>query len=207
MARETYHHGDLKRTLILAGMEILASSGVAGFSLRKVALKAGVSHTAPYAHFKDKRALFAAIMTEGYVQLYGRMVKAMEGAEADPKRGLLEASWAYVDFALSDTELFTILFSGILEDEKEFPSYIDMTRKCYALLSESVRVCQACCILAHEPDDIAATRIWSCLHGFASLVAKGQISHSVLERMKLRSLVEALVLPGQGNERASKPSK
>ncbi len=195
MARETYHHGDLKRTLITAGIEILCSSGVAGFSIRKVAQKAGVSHTAPYAHFKDKRALIAAIMTEGYAQLHRRMVTALEGVGSDSKRGLIEAAWAYVDFALSETELFTILFSGILEEEKEFPSYIEMTGKCYSLLSEMVRACQAAGILASEPEEIAATRIWSCLHGFASLVANGQISHVVLDRMKLRDLVAALVLP------------
>jgi len=194
-ARETYHHGDLKRALIAAGIDILSHSGAGDFSLRKVAVKAGVSHAAPYAHFKDKRALIAAIMTEGYIQLYARMEAALASSPGDPRRALLEASWAYVDFALSETELFTILFSGILEEEKEFPAYLEMTRKCYGLLSESISACQAAGVLPPEPNDIAATRVWSCLHGFASLVSKGQISHNVLDRLDLRQIVEALVVP------------
>src|SRR5256885_13631959 len=52
-----YHHGDLKNALIASGVDILSKEGVAGLSLRKVAQKAGVSHTAPYAHFTDKQAL------------------------------------------------------------------------------------------------------------------------------------------------------
>src|SRR5512147_1727830 len=68
--KKAYHHGDLKNALIEAGADILSKDGVSGLSLRKVALKAGVSHTAPYAHFADKQALIAAISTDGYRRLY-----------------------------------------------------------------------------------------------------------------------------------------
>ena len=39
-----YHHGDLRNALLAAGEAELAQSGLAGFSLRKVAARAGVSH-------------------------------------------------------------------------------------------------------------------------------------------------------------------
>ena len=53
MTTKKYHHGDLKNALIQAGVEILSKEGIGGLSLRKVALEAGVSHAAPYAHFAD----------------------------------------------------------------------------------------------------------------------------------------------------------
>src|SRR5690606_24649324 len=61
MAKEQYHHGDLKNALIRSGTELLAEEGVTSLSLRQVAARAGVSHSAPYAHFADKQALIAAI--------------------------------------------------------------------------------------------------------------------------------------------------
>ena len=70
MTSNTYHHGNLKEALIAAGLEILSEQGVEGLSLRKVAKKVGVSHTAPYNHFSDKQALLAAISTAGHEQLY-----------------------------------------------------------------------------------------------------------------------------------------
>ncbi len=76
--KKTYHHGDLKNALIKAGVEILAKDGVSGLSLRKVALRAGVSHSAPYSHFADKQALIAAISTEGFRQLYEKVSMVAE---------------------------------------------------------------------------------------------------------------------------------
>ena len=57
MAKDKYHHGTLKEDLINKGLELLNKEGFEGFSLRKVASMCGVSHTAPYKHFKDKYEL------------------------------------------------------------------------------------------------------------------------------------------------------
>ena len=90
--KKTYHHGDLKNALIRAGVDILAKDGVTGLSLRKVALKAGVSHSAPYAHFADKQALIAAISTEGFRQLYERVSRVTEKYRNQPDKQLLEVA-------------------------------------------------------------------------------------------------------------------
>jgi AcrR family transcriptional regulator len=97
MSAKKYHHGDLKNALINAGVEILAKEGVGGLSLRKVAQRAGVSHSAPYAHFPDKQSLIAAISTEGFNQLYAELNEAVSPISNNPKKQLIEGSQAYVD--------------------------------------------------------------------------------------------------------------
>ena len=118
MPRKNYHHGDLKNALIKAGIQILSKEGLSGLSLRRVAKKAGVSHTAPYAHFADKQALIAAISTEGYHQLYEQLTTTVETNHGNPQNLLVEVGWAYVQFALKDPELFKVMFSGVIEQEK-----------------------------------------------------------------------------------------
>ena len=56
-----YHHGDLKNKLIEEGIKIISKEGVEQLSLRRVAAKCGVSHAAPYSHFKNKEELITAM--------------------------------------------------------------------------------------------------------------------------------------------------
>ena len=61
MKKTQYHHGDLRRSLIEAGIEIIGRDGEENLSLRKVALHCGVSNAAPYAHYKNKDEFIGAI--------------------------------------------------------------------------------------------------------------------------------------------------
>lgn len=61
MEKNGYHHGDLRRSLIETGIELISQEGEENISLRKVAAKCGVSNAAPYAHFKNKDEFIMAI--------------------------------------------------------------------------------------------------------------------------------------------------
>ena len=58
--KEHYHHGALKETLLAEALHELETEGLEGVSLRKVAEAVGVSKSAPYRHFADKRGGGAA---------------------------------------------------------------------------------------------------------------------------------------------------
>ena len=189
MPTNQYHHGDLKNALIKAGVEILSADGLSGLSLRKVAQKAGVSHAAPYAHFADKQALVAAISTEGFRILYEQLRTIREEFEADPQRQLIEAAWAYVRFAQTDPAHFRVTFSSAVEREKDYPALVEMTEKTFDQVVLIVAACQQAGLLPTAPTDAMAVTIWSVVHGFASLLIERQISHTLTERMSVRTLL------------------
>jgi AcrR family transcriptional regulator len=186
-----YHHGDLKNALIQAGADILSSEGAAALSLRKVAQKAGVSHAAPYAHFADKLALIAAISTEGYRRLYQAISSAAERHEGDPAAQLVEGAWAYVKFSLDDTAQFKVTMSGVVEKEDDYPAYVEMSQKSFALLLKIVEACQARGILRPGPNDVVAVSVWSLVHGLVSLLLERQIPRSVRDRLSVRKILIA----------------
>jgi AcrR family transcriptional regulator len=188
--KKTYHHGDLKNALIKAGVEILAKDGVSGLSLRKVASRAGVSHTAPYSHFADKQALIAAISTEGFRQLYERVNSVAEEYKTKPSMQLVEVGWAYVQFALDDRDRFKVMFSGVLEKEREYPEFVAEAQKNFQLVKMIVEANQAAGVLRSGPSDLVALSAWGIIHGFVMLLLEGQISHTVLEQKSPRELVE-----------------
>jgi AcrR family transcriptional regulator len=189
MEEKKYHHGDLKNALIQAGVEVLAEEGLHGLSLRKVAKQAGVSHAAPYAHFADKQALIAAISTEGYKRLYLQMEEVLQAHTADPHRQLIESAWTYVQFAMADVETFKIMFSGVLEHEKDYPEFVEISQKTFQLVVQTVRACQAAGVLRPLAPELEAVMVWGQVHGIISLALMGQISHTVLEQYNLRAML------------------
>ncbi|MDD5370270.1 MAG: TetR/AcrR family transcriptional regulator [Anaerolineaceae bacterium] len=189
MIDKKYHHGDLKNALIRAGIEILSKEGVAALSLRKVAQRAGVSHSAPYAHFANKQDLIAAISTEGYRMLYDKLEGALRIYRGDPLRQLVEAAWAYTSFALDDPDHFKITTSGVVVKEKDYPAFVEMSQKSFTLVVQVVGACQEAGILEPAPTDVMAVSVWSLVHGFVSLLLENQISHTITARMSVREML------------------
>ena len=56
-----YHHGNLRETLVAAGVELARTGGPDAVVLRAVSRQAGVSHNAAYRHFADHDELLAAV--------------------------------------------------------------------------------------------------------------------------------------------------
>jgi AcrR family transcriptional regulator len=189
MAESNYHHGDLKNALIAAGVNILAHEGIAALSLRRVARRAGVSHSAPYAHFADKQALIAAISTEGFHRLYMQLESAVKPYAVDAGRQLVACGQAYIRIATDEKDIFKIMFSGILEQEKEYPEFVEISQATFNLLVEVVSVCQKAGILRPAPADLLAVAIWGQVHGLVSLALEKQISHNLLDRCQLDEIL------------------
>lgn len=186
--KKNYHHGDLKNALIKAGADILSREGVSALSLRKVAQKAGVSHTAPYAHFADKQALIAAISTEGYKKLYEQIAQVAAQHQSDPLCRLVESSWTYVQFALDEPDHFKVTFSGMIEKEQDYPAYVETAKQTFGLVVEIVVQCQQAGILRQGAPDLTAVTVWALIHGLVTLLLENQISHTVLDRFTVREM-------------------
>ena len=204
MPIKPYHHGDLKNALIQAGIDILAHEGVHGLSLRKVARKAGVSHSAPYSHFTDKQGLIAAISTAGYDRIRESVERVSKVYQDDPLQLLVRTGWEYVQFALDDPDLFKITFSGVVEKEKDYPALVEAAQKSFGLFVQIVARCQAEGILRAGPVDLTALGVWASIHGMLILRLDGQVSHTILEnnswqQMLIHSLGQLTLVPIPNN--------
>src|SRR5918993_2359690 len=109
-----YHHGNLRRGLLDEALATIRADGVEGLTLRQIGSRLGVSRTALYRHFADKRALLAAVATEGFRTLREQLVSAWEeggrGREAFESMGV-----AYIRFAVANPAHYRVMFGGFVD--------------------------------------------------------------------------------------------
>ena len=107
----------------------------------------------------------------------------------DPENLLIETAWAYLQFALNEPDRFKLMFSSVLEKEKDYPDFVEISQNNFRQLVEIVEICQkANALKAGEPNLIAVS-LWGTVYGFISLLLEGQISHTVLEKRSLKEIL------------------
>jgi len=167
MPRRPYHHGNLREALLQAALRVIAELGPAAFTLREVARRAGVSHNAPYRHFRDKDALLAAVAAQGFRELTRAMRDAGE-RRSKPLDRLKQSGLAYVAFAVRRPEHFTLMFDAPVIACKD-PEYLQASQEAFNTLVNYIRNCQEQRQLPAGNTLERALYAWSLVHGIAKL--------------------------------------
>lgn len=165
----------MRNALLISGLEILESDGLDAMSLRAVARRAGVSQAAPYHHFKDKRAIMAAVATGGHIKL------AETAREFRDKGGmgyasLIRMGGGYIAFAKDNPNLFRLMFGPELTDYTEDKEYHGSTK-----LGLDMIVDRLARLMKVDPeagkDEIEASGLtaWCFVHGLATLIVDNKI--------------------------------
>src|SRR3989344_7034622 len=109
-----YHHGDLKRALMVAASELLEEVGYEGFTLRKCAARAGVSPSAPAHHFKDANGLLNSLAVEGFQSLSSKLRVTFLNSPKDTANPCSAVAVEYLRFAKNNPALYKVMFGSRL---------------------------------------------------------------------------------------------
>ena len=170
MVKRSYHHGDLRRALLDAGLGLLETRDAHDLSLREVARAVGVSATAVYRHFPDKDALLDALASEGFGKLAEVQRRAAEAAGGGEK-GFVATGIAYVRFARDHPALFRLTFSAtaahniLVQPPEHVPDALAFLRQNASAAAANTGI---------DPH-VIAVRAWSIAHGLALLILERQI--------------------------------
>lgn len=163
---DSYHHGDLRSALVTAGLAAMEGPDGATLSLRNLARTVGVSPTAVYRHFPDKRALLAALAEEGLRQLGEAQARAAQAAGGGAA-GFSASGRTYVRFALAHPALFRLMFSQGHPDDYEGRE----SDPAWALLDRMTRELAGDAASARR----MARQAWAIAHGIAMLMLDGRL--------------------------------
>lgn len=171
-----YHHGHLERAAIDGAIEEVETVGVAAVSMRRIARRAGVSHSALAYQFGDKAGIFTAVATEGFV-----LQADMIGSAAMGPAGFMLGGHAYIEFALTHRGYFEVMFRPYLYRSDD-PKLLTAKNAAFAILYDTARVGLVSHCLEPVTDEAVrglAMAGWSLSHGFATLALTANISEQL----------------------------
>lgn len=181
--RSTYRHGDLRRALLEAGIQLARSNGPDAVVLREVTRQVGVAPNAAYRHFADRQALLDAVCATAHSEL----AKAIEAELAALPQGMDPAQSAraqlravgtgYMKFAQAEPGLFRTAFSvpADLQTAGDPAKAGSSGLTPFQLLSTVLDKFVEAGILSRERRPGAEFLAWSAVHGLSMLAIDGPL--------------------------------
>lgn len=183
-----YHHGDLRNALIAAAVPLLEQHGPAALSLREVAKAAGVSHAAPYRHFRDKTELLEEIAVSGYDTLTAACHSAQRRYADDPAKQLVEAGLGYLVFVVDQPRVAHLMFGGMISLDSCGDSLRQASERAFQSLVGIVSAGVQAGTFKQASAMELTIAAWSMVHGLATLVTSGMLNDVVRDRREVRRL-------------------
>jgi AcrR family transcriptional regulator len=168
---QPYHHGDLRRALIETALGMLQKDKSWQFTLREVARRAGVSHTAPYRHFPDKAALLAELARVGFDKMGEQLTAAIQGNLSIDEQ-LIAIAKAYIKFGTSNPALYHLMFSADA-GEKEDVHLHERAMATLNVLITSLKRGQEDGTFKIRPIQGQAAACFAMVHGLTMLAING----------------------------------
>lgn len=182
-ARRSYHHGDLRRALLDAGVELARTGGPDAVVLRAATRTAGVAPNAAYRHFADRDALLGAVSLHAQALVAAAMERELARLAplADPldraRAALRAVGSGYLRFARAEPGLFRTAFT-VNDDLRHAADPAGRGpggRTPFELLGDALDELAAAGGLAPERRQGADLLAWSAVHGLATLLLTGPL--------------------------------
>lgn len=198
--RATYRHGDLRRALLAAGVDLARVGGPTAVVLREATRRAGVSPNAAYRHFADRAALLGAVCDAAQSALATAIEAEQDALPAhgdrvrDARARFQAVGTGYIRFARAEPGLFRTAFA--------VPDNLDASgsaaraggtgRTPFQLLADALDGLVEAGVLPATRRQGAEFLAWAAVHGLATLLIDGPLRG--LDNDQAEQLSQRLVL-------------
>lgn len=204
--RESYRHGNLPETLVAEAIRLMNERADASFTLREVAQRIGVSHSAAYRHFPSKGSLLAEIARQGFEMLTAALAESF-ARERTPESIIRFQARAYVRTALKHPAHFRCMFGPRQFDGGDAAPVDAAGDRAFECLTEASRRLLGIEIAAAATHRVTLA-LWSIVHGLAYLALDEQLCDlvedgTIVQYEALAESAASVVLEGV----ATKPAR
>jgi len=181
--RSTYRHGDLRRALLEAAIQLARAGGPDAVTLREATRRAGVVPNAAYRHFGSRQDLLLAVRSAALSAVAISMETELSALPPDLPpadhacASLRAVGIGYLRFARAEPGLFRTAFATpTLQDNSPPAEQAGNTGlNPFQILSDALDAMVATNVLPMERRPAAEYLAWSAVHGLAMLVLDGPL--------------------------------
>lgn len=182
-----YHHGDLRAALLREAATMAAERGPDAVTLRALARRTGVTHSAPVHHFGTRQALLTELAAEGFASL----VACITANAGD----LHEMGVAYIAWALAHPGHYVVMWQPRLLDESH-GRLVSSRAEAWRQLATAASAHAAA--RSGEPDEARALAAFALVHGLASIWLSGALTPPDNPAALARAVAQRLALGADG---------
>ncbi|WP_126977651.1 TetR/AcrR family transcriptional regulator [Frigidibacter oleivorans] len=173
MAKQGYHHGNLRQALVEAALGLIEAQGPQGFTLSEAAKSAGVTPAAVYRHFAGRDDLIAECALQGF-RIFGDL---MNHAWNDGRPSALLAfeatGRAYLAFARRFPGHYMAMFESGLSPSVTPDLAAAAARAQGVLTRAAAALCDHLPEGRRPPASMISAHVWAMSHGVVELFARG----------------------------------
>ena len=171
--QKQYHHGDLKKLLIMSVIEAVKNDNLEKFSIREAARLLEVSPAAPYNHFNDKQELILASIYFCKNEFINYLKNKILINESHTNKKLALIGKSYLQYANDNPEVFIFMFSQTLSNKDRINNYQEFHQLFLTAINESFNLED---LRKRVSMNSAVNAAWSIIHGTACLIASRTLS-------------------------------
>jgi AcrR family transcriptional regulator len=105
-----------RQEILAAAWDVARQNGIAGLTLREVAVRVGMQPPSLYSHFDSKNAVYDAMYAQAWALLNARAADAATGLPDDPRERLITIAQTFFDFAMEDIPRSQLMNVRVLPD-------------------------------------------------------------------------------------------
>ena len=174
-----HHHDDLREEILEESLKIIYESGISSLSLRDVARRLNVSHSAPYRHFQGKEEVLLALGIKGFrlfTQYLNRNLPLGSSREEVVQRFAIMRK-NYIDFSTDYYTLYHFMFGNNHLKSIHSPELEKLQEESFSTLIQQIATMRALDMIGEYPVFESAFFCFVVMHGLSTMQNNGVMDH------------------------------
>lgn len=161
--------------LVAAAVSLIDKGGEEAVTMRAVSHECGLSHNAPYKHFKSRKALLAAVARAEFLTIDAQLAKILVSNVAPPEK-LNNALNVIIDYSHTYPFRYQVLFAADLSIVEPDEQLSQVVLKAFDKLRQIVADCLELWEFSSGNDVAIAGLLLATMQGLFSQEASGRLN-------------------------------